>query len=249
MADIADRLATANQVLVREEILDAYGHLSVRDPDHDQQFLLARYLPPSLVTAADVRAFDLAGELVEPEDTALYSERYIHAAVYRARPDVRAVCHTHAPDLVAFGIAGVEPRPVFHMAATFGPRIPIFDDYDPDSGLLINTLAQAHRLAAVLGENKGALMRGHGAVVTGQSLEDVLMGSIYLVCNARIRLAAAALNPEVVALSERECAAGSRLIGRPASQQRAWSHFTGLLPAAAGHQGGRDDRPEQPPRR
>ncbi|HWN36619.1 MAG TPA: class II aldolase/adducin family protein [Pseudonocardia sp.] len=229
MADEADRLATANRALVREDVLDAYGHVSVRDPDHDDRFLLARYLPPSLVTAADVRAFDLAGALVEPEDTALYSERFIHAAVYRARPEVRAVCHTHAPDLVAFGVAGVEPRPVFHMAAAFGPRIPIFDDYDPDSGLLINTLSQAHRLAGVLGEHKGALMRGHGAVVTGESLEDVLMSSIYLVRNARIRLAAAALGQDVVALSDRECAAGRRLIGRPASLRRAWSHFTGLL--------------------
>ncbi len=136
-------LATANRVLVRERVLDAYGHISVRDPEDDRHFLLARYLPPSLVTADDIRAFDFDGRLVVAEDCDLYSERFIHAAIYRDRPDVGAVCHTHAPDLVAFGIAGVEPRPAFHMAAAFGTRIPVFDDYDPGSGLLISNLGQA----------------------------------------------------------------------------------------------------------
>ncbi|HEX3790775.1 MAG TPA: class II aldolase/adducin family protein [Pseudonocardiaceae bacterium] len=229
MTDVPAQLATANRILVHEGVLDGYGHLSVRDPADERHFLLARYLPPSLVTAEDVRAFDLTGQLVVPEETALYSERYIHAGIYQARPDVLAVCHTHAADLVSFGIAGVEPRPVFHMAASFGTSIPIFDEYDPDCGLLINTLDQAHRLAATLGQNKAALMRGHGAVVTGQGLEDVVMGSIYLAQNARIRLNAALLGEPVVELSEKECAAGKRLIGRPASLGRAWSHFTGLI--------------------
>lgn len=227
--DLPARLATANRILVHERILDGYGHLSVRDPKNERHFLLAKYLPPSLVTEADIRAFGLDGELVEPEDCALYSERYIHAAIYAERPDVRAVCHTHAADLVAFGVAGVSPSPVFHMASSFGRDIPIFDDYDEDRGLLINNLEQATRLARVLGDRKGALMRGHGAVVTGNSLEDVVMSSIYLATNARIRISAAALSDQVVELSDAECASGRRLIGREASLRRAWSHFAGLV--------------------
>lgn len=229
MTDIRALLATANHVLVHERILDGYGHISVRDPANREHFLLAKYLPPSLVTETDVRAFTFGGDLVHPEDCSLYSERFIHAAIYRARPNVNAVCHTHAPDLVAFGVAGVEPSPVFHMAASFGRDIPIFDDYDADSGLLINNLAQAHRLAKVLGDRKGALMRGHGAVVTGHSLEDVVMSSIYLAQNARIRLSAAILSDQTTSLSDLECDAGRRLIGRDASLQRAWSHFAGLV--------------------
>jgi ribulose-5-phosphate 4-epimerase/fuculose-1-phosphate aldolase len=229
MSDARSQLATANRILVHEKLLDGYGHISLRDPADDQRFLLAKYLPPSLVEPDDIRAFDFAGDLVVAEDTALYSERFIHAAVYRARPEVQAVCHTHAADLVTFGIAGVEPRPVFHMAASFGPSIPIFDDYDPDCGLLINNLAQADRLAAVLGANKAALMRGHGAVITGHSLEDVVMGSVYLAQNARIRLNAAMLGDKVTELSEQECRAGTAIIGRAASQHRAWSHFAGLV--------------------
>jgi HCOMODA/2-hydroxy-3-carboxy-muconic semialdehyde decarboxylase len=221
-------LATANRVLVRQGVLDAYGHLSVRDPADGRHFLLARYLPPSLVTADDIRAFDFGGRLVVAEDCDLYSERFIHAAIYRDRPDVGAVCHTHAPDLVAFGVAGVEPRPVFHMAASFGPEIPVFDDYDPGSGLLISDLGQAGRLSKRLGGRKGALMRGHGAVVTGPSLEDVVMSAIYLAENARIILAAAALGGDAVFLSEAECEAAAAKIGRPASLRRAWSHFAGL---------------------
>jgi HCOMODA/2-hydroxy-3-carboxy-muconic semialdehyde decarboxylase len=227
VADTRSLLATANQVLVREGVLDAYGHISVRDPTSPQAFLLARYLPPSLVSADDIRAFDFGGRLVIPEDCALYSERFIHAAVYHARPDVSAVCHTHAPDLVAFGIAGAEPGPVFHMAAGLGSRIPIFDDYDADSGLLISDLGQAHRVAAVLGTRTAALMRGHGAVVTGRSIEHVVMNAIYLVQNARIRLAAGGLGGQVRALTEQECQAAAAKIGRPASLRRAWSHFAG----------------------
>jgi HCOMODA/2-hydroxy-3-carboxy-muconic semialdehyde decarboxylase len=221
-------LATANRVLVRQGVLDAYGHISVRDPADGRHFLLARYLPPSLVTADDIRAFDFDGRLVVAEDCDLYSERFIHAAIYRDRPDVGAVCHTHAPDLVAFGVAGTEPRPVFHMAASFGPEIPVFDDYDPGSGLLISDLGQAGRLSKRLGGRKGALMRGHGAVVTGHSLEDVVMSAIYLAENARIILAAASLGEDTVFLSEAECQAAAAKIGRPASLRRAWSHFAGL---------------------
>jgi ribulose-5-phosphate 4-epimerase/fuculose-1-phosphate aldolase len=220
-------LASANGVLVRERVLDAYGHISVRDPADEQHFLLARYLPPSLVSADDIRAFDFEGNLVVTEDCDLYSERFIHAAIYRDRPDVGAVCHTHSPELVAFGIAGVEPRPVFHMAAAFGPQIPVFDDYDPGSGLLISDPGQARRLAKLLGGRKAALMRGHGAVVTGRSLEDVVMSAIYLVENARIRLFAATLSGQVMALSGAECEAAAAKIGRPASLRRAWTHFTG----------------------
>jgi HCOMODA/2-hydroxy-3-carboxy-muconic semialdehyde decarboxylase len=231
MTDAKSQLAMANKALVAEGILDAYGHVSVRHPADPGQFLLARYLPPSLVTAADIRAFRLDGSLVTAEDCALYSERFIHAAIYAARPDAGAVCHTHAPDLVAFGIAGLEPRPVFHMAGPLGSRIPLFDDYDPGSGLLISDLGQARRLASVLGGGRAALMRGHGAVVTGRDLPDVVAGSVYLAQNARITISAASLGTGVVtALSEQECRAAAEKIGRPASLARAWAHFTGTPP-------------------
>lgn len=225
LMDARSLLATANRVLVNEGILDAYGHVSLRDPAHPRQFLLARYLPPSLVSPGDIRAFRFDGTLAVPEECDLYSERFIHAAIYQARPDAGAVCHTHAPDLVAFGVAGVELRPVFHMAGPLGSRIPLFDDYDAGSGLLISTLDQARRLAAVLGTGRAALMRGHGAVVTGASLEEVVMGTVYLAQNARITLAAASLGNGITPLTEPECEAAAARIGRPASVRRAWSHF------------------------
>jgi len=242
VTDARSLLATANHILVHEGILDAYGHVSVRDPDSERNFLLARYLPPSLVTPGDIRAFGFDGDLVVPEETGLYSERFIHAAVYEARPDVGAVCHTHAPDLVAFGIAGVEPRPVFHMAAPLGSSIPVFDDYDAGSGLLISDLGQARRLAGVLGARAAALMRGHGAVVTGKSLEEVVPRAIYLAQNARITLAALSLSGKVTVLSEAECRAAAAKNGRPASLHRAWSHFA----AMAGEERGADGAAEPP---
>ena len=228
MTDARSLLATANHILVHQGILDAYGHVSVRDPGDERNFLLARYLPPSLVTPGDIRAFGFDGSLVVAEETGLYSERFIHAAIYDARPDVHAVCHTHCPDLVAFGIAGVELRPVFHMAAPAGDKIPLFDDYDAGSGLLISDIGQARRLAAVLGTGNAALMRGHGAVVTGRSLEDVTMRAIYLAQNARITIAATSLGGPVRTLSEAERQAAAAKNGRPASLHRAWTHFAGL---------------------
>lgn len=229
VTDVRSLLATANHILVHESILDAYGHVSVRDPGNEQNFLLAKYLPPSLVTAGDIRAFGFDGNLAVPEETGLYSERFIHAAIYEARPDVHAVVHTHAPDLVAFGVAGVELRPVYHMAGPLGSSIPVFDDYDAGSGLLISDLGQARRLAGVLGSQAAALMRGHGGVVTGASLEEVVPRAIYLAQNARITLAARSLSDKVTPLSEAECQAASAKNGRPASLRRAWTHFAGLI--------------------
>jgi ribulose-5-phosphate 4-epimerase/fuculose-1-phosphate aldolase len=229
VSDARSLLATANHILVHEGILDAFGHVSVRDPANERNFLLARYLPPSLVTVGDIRAFGFDGALVVPEETGLYGERFIHAAVYEARPDVHAVCHTHCPDLVAFGIVGVPLRPVFHMAASAGGSIPVFDDYDAGSGLLINDLGQARRLAGVLGPGNVALMRGHGAVVTGRSLEDVTARAVYLAQNARITIAARSLSGTITVLSEAERQAAAATNGRPMGLHRAWSHFAGVV--------------------
>ena len=98
-------LVIANRILAREEVVDAYGHVSVRHPDNPDHFLIARSLAPELVGPDDILELDLDGQPVRNDGRSLYLERFIHAAIFAARPDVMAVVHAHAEDTLPFGIA------------------------------------------------------------------------------------------------------------------------------------------------
>src|SRR3984893_5964847 len=158
-------LVIANRILAREEVVDAYGHVSVRHPNNPYRFLIARSLAPELVRPEDIVELDLDGQPVRDEDRHLYLERFIHAAIFAARPDVMAVVHAHAEDTLPFGIAqGTKLRPVIHSGSFIGIEVPVWDVADNfgDTNLLVTNMAQASDLAKCLGENSVALMRGHG---------------------------------------------------------------------------------------
>src|SRR5260221_8493932 len=124
-------LVIANRILAREEVVDAYGHVSVRHPDNPNRFLIARSLAPELVGPEDIVELDLDGQPVRDEDRSLYLERFIHAAIFAARPDVMAVVHAHAEDTLPFGIAqGTKLRPVIHSGSFIGTEVPIWDIAD-----------------------------------------------------------------------------------------------------------------------
>src|SRR3984893_10041548 len=158
-------LVIANRIRATEEVVDAYGHVSVRHPDNPNRFLIARSLAPELVSPEDIVELDLEGQPVRDEDRSLYLERFIHAAILAARPDVMAVVHAHAEDTLPFGIAqGTKLRPVIHSGGFIGIEVPVWDiaDNSGDTNLLVTNMAQASDLAKCLGENSVALMRGHG---------------------------------------------------------------------------------------
>src|SRR5690348_5473268 len=111
---IIDELALANRILSEEGVLDAYGHVSVRDPRNPNRFYLARHMPAGLVTPADIIQYDLDSKAVQGDPNAGYTERFIHGEIYKARPDVMAVVHDHAPELVAFGVSSIPLRPISH---------------------------------------------------------------------------------------------------------------------------------------
>jgi ribulose-5-phosphate 4-epimerase/fuculose-1-phosphate aldolase len=181
-------LVIANRILAKEDVVDAYGHVSVRHPDDPSRFLIARSLAPELVAGDDIVELGLDGRLVGDEKRTLYLERFIHAAIFEARPDVMAVVHAHAEDTLAFGIASATKlRPVIHSGSFIGTEVPVWDIADNfgDTNLLVTNMEQGRDLAKCLGSNNVALMRGHGFASAGRSLIEVVRMSVYLPRNAR----------------------------------------------------------------
>jgi len=222
-------LVIANRILAREEVVDAYGHVSVRHPDNPNRFLIARSLAPELVAPEDIVELELDGQPVREEDRSLYLERFIHAAIFAARPDVMAVVHAHAEDTLPFGIAqGTKLRPVIHSGSFIGAEVPVWDIADKfgDTNLLVTNMAQASDLAKCLGSNSVALMRGHGFASAAPSLIEVVRLSIYLPRNARALMRARQLGGEIEYLSLGEIEARNRGY-RPYSVEtwRAWEYW------------------------
>jgi ribulose-5-phosphate 4-epimerase/fuculose-1-phosphate aldolase len=206
-------LVIANRILAREDVVDAYGHVSVRHPDDPNRFLIARSLAPELVGPDDIVELDLDGQPVRDENRNLYLERFIHAAIFAARPDVMAVVHAHAEDTLAFGIAQrTKLRPVIHSGSFIGAEVPVWDIADNfgDTNLLVTNMAQARDLAKGLGGNSVALMRGHGFAAAARSLIEVVRLSVYLPRNARALMRAKQLGGEIKYLSQGEIEARNR---------------------------------------
>ena len=206
-------LVIANRILAREEVVDAYGHVSVRHPDDPKRFLIARSLAPDLVGPEDIVELDLGGQPLRDDGRSLYLERFIHAAIFEARPDVMAVVHAHAEDTLPFGIAdGTRLRPVIHSGSFIGSEVPVWDIADNfgDTNLLVTNIEQGRDLAKCLGPNSVALMRGHGFASAARSLIEVVRLSVYLPRNARALMRAKQLGGEVKYLSDGEIAARNR---------------------------------------
>jgi ribulose-5-phosphate 4-epimerase/fuculose-1-phosphate aldolase len=228
LAALREDLVTANRILAREGVVDAYGHVSVRRPDAPGVFLLTRSRSPGLVLAEDVMEFDLNGAALHGDARPTYVERLIHAAIYALRPDVSAVVHSHARQLLPFTVSTVPLRPVIHVAGMIGAHIPKWDIADEfgDTDLLVRTLGQGEDLARTLGGCACALMRGHGAVVVGASLREAVVRSIFLKMNAETQLAAQALG-ECRALSAQEAALSEQTHRGGHVLQRAWEYYCG----------------------
>jgi len=171
-AAILDELVTANRILAREGVVDAFGHVSIRHPERPDRFCLSRARAPECIEAEDIMEFAIDGRPIDPGGRKPYAERFIHAAVYEARADVQAVVHNHSPAVIPFGITGTRLRPVMHMCASMGTDVPIWDSRRQfgDTNLLVTAMPMARDLAAALGDRAVALMRGHGCVVAGGSL-------------------------------------------------------------------------------
>jgi HCOMODA/2-hydroxy-3-carboxy-muconic semialdehyde decarboxylase len=216
---------TANRILAREGVVDSFGHVSIRHPDRPDRYLLSRARAPECIEAGDVMEFMHDGAPVDAAGRAPYAERFIHGAVYEARPDVQAVVHHHSPSVVVFSVTDAQLSPVMHMCAGIGTRIPTWDSRASfgDTNLLVTNVAMACDLAAALGQRPVILMRGHGCVVAGMSLREVVFNSIYLQLNADLQMKASALG-DVTFLTGGEVAAVLRTRSS-FTFERAWEYW------------------------
>ena len=190
--DLVEDLAAAYRVLAEHGVIDAYGHVSVRSDRDPATYLLARSLAPELVTVDDIMAYDLDSNPRDARGRESVRERFIHGEIYKTRPEVTAVVHTHSPSVVPFSVTTVPMRPIFHMAAFVGDGVPIFEIRDVEEGtdLLVKTPRLGQALARTLGEKPAALMRGHGSVVVGENLPRAVGRSIYMELSARMQVQA-----------------------------------------------------------
>jgi ribulose-5-phosphate 4-epimerase/fuculose-1-phosphate aldolase len=217
-------LATANHILAHHAVVDGFGHVSVRVDDRADMFLIARSMAPALVTEADIMLLDLAGDPIADDDRKPYLERFIHSEIYRARPDVRAIVHSHSPSVIPFSAVPEQPlRPIYHMAAGIGSLVPVFEIRDTRSDatdMLVRDNELGSALAQTLGTASVVLMRGHGITTTGESLRAAVFNAVYAEMNARLQAKALGLGT-VIYLSDGEIRAAWK--ENRAQIDRAWS--------------------------
>jgi HCOMODA/2-hydroxy-3-carboxy-muconic semialdehyde decarboxylase len=227
--NLRHELVLAHRVLVAQGVMEAFGHVSVRHPEHPQRFLLPSAGAPSRVAAADVLEFDMDARPVTPTDAKLFSEGIIHAAIYRARPDVMAIAHHHSPSIMPFCVTGVPLVPVSQTGAAMGTEVPFWDSRTEfgDTKLLVTTPPEADALARTLGPHWLVLMRRHGATVVGRNLREMVFRAVHSCRDADFQLQARALGPiDPLSRTEQELAGTLR----PDPINRCWQHWTTLLP-------------------
>jgi ribulose-5-phosphate 4-epimerase/fuculose-1-phosphate aldolase len=226
--DIRRELVAANRILGHEGILDAFGHVSVRDPEHPGHFLLCRARSPENVEVADVLELDAEGGPVGGDGAIPYVERFIHAGVYEARPDVGAVCHNHALSILPFSISrSVRLRSTVNKSLMFGEGVPVWDiadEFGDSTDMLVRNMTQGRSLARTLGPEVIGLMRGHGSVVTGTGVRQVVSRCLHMDRGARAQLSVMTLG-ERRTFTEAELRPHPELPAGSASDDRDWEYF------------------------
>jgi ribulose-5-phosphate 4-epimerase/fuculose-1-phosphate aldolase len=225
LAGALEELVTANRILAREGVVDSFGHASVRHPDRADRYFLSRARAPECIEIDDLIEFSLDGTAIDARGRKPYAERFIHGAVYELRAEVRAVVHHHSPSVIPFSVTDARLSPIMHMCAGIGIGVPTWDSRTAfgDTNLLVTTMDMARNLAAALASRPAILMRGHGAVVAGASLREVVFNSIYMQVNADLQMKADALG-EVTFLSAGEVAAVLRTRSS-FTFERAWEYW------------------------
>lgn len=206
-------LVTANHILQDQGIVDGYGHVSVRNPANPGHFFISRWLAPDLVTVSDVVELDYDCVPANGDTRKLYSERWIHAEIYRKRPDVKSIVHTHAPTVVLMGVINETLLPIYHMGGFIGTGLPTFDIRKSfgATNMLINNAEKGKALAETLGDRPAAFMRGHGGITVGNSIMHSVGRSVYLKINSEMHLQAGGRKIETLSADEaRQAEAGNQ---------------------------------------
>ena len=206
--NIAD-LVIANHVIADQGVVDGFGHVSVRSAKNPNHYFISRSRAPALVTADDIMEYDLDDNAVDPRGRTSYLERFIHSEIYKLRPDVQAVIHSHSAAVIPFGVSDVPLKPISHMGGFLIRDVPVFEIREAggnETDMLIRSKVLGAALAKTLGAGSVALMRGHGDVVVGNSLKTAVFHAIYTEQNARLQSEALRLGGKITFLNEVEAA-------------------------------------------
>jgi ribulose-5-phosphate 4-epimerase/fuculose-1-phosphate aldolase len=212
-AALIEDIVIGSRVLADFGVLDGFGHVSARDPKNPNHFLMSRSLAPALVTADDIMEFDLDGNAVDARGRTLFLERFIHSEIYKARPDVMSVVHTHSPGVIPFTVSQVPLRPMYHNPSFLAAGAPVWDirkDFG-ETDMLVSDASRGKSLVQTLGDKPVVLMRGHGDVTVGPSVKMAVFRAYYTDVNAKLQSQAIALGGEVNYLTPGEGAKADKI--------------------------------------
>ena len=219
---LIDDLVAASRILADHGVLDAYGHVSARSDKRPEHFLMSRSRAPALVTAADMVEWNADSEAATGDKRKGFIERYIHGEIYRARPEVMAVVHSHSPSVIPFGVTKTKLRPIYHMGSFLWSGAPVWDirKVREENDLLVRDRPLGAALAGALGKCNCVLMRGHGMTVVGAAVPEVTFRAIYTEMNARLQIQATQLEGPIEFLTDEE---GRRsTVSNASTVERPW---------------------------
>ncbi len=218
---IAD-LVIANRIIADQGVVDGFGHISVRSAKNPNRYFISRSRAPALVAADDIMEYDLDDNAIDARGRSSYLERFIHSEIYKARPDVQSVVHSHSPAVIPFGVSDVPMRPISHMGGFLIREVPVFEIREAggnETDMLVRNKVLGSALAKKLGTATVVLMRGHGNAVVGNSIKSAVFRAIYTEQNARLQLDALRLGGKITYLNEVEAAkigdSNDAQVGRP----------------------------------
>jgi ribulose-5-phosphate 4-epimerase/fuculose-1-phosphate aldolase len=235
LAEAHAELALANRIAANEGVLDTFGHVSMRHPDNPRRYFLSRSSAPDMVTADGLIEYDLDSRSVRDPGVPQYSERVIHGEIYKARPDVMAVCHHHSAAFMPLLATGTDYVPVFHLGAVGGIKPPYWDQHDEfgDTNMLVCKPEEGSSLARALGSHPMVLMRRHGVTVIGNSVRDCVYRAIQTCRNADFQVRALGIG-SIASLSEGETTLAGNITGTTTGLTRSWDYWTRQIAKADG---------------
>jgi len=204
-------LAAASRILATQGVVDAFGHVSLRHPEVPGRYLMARSVAPALVTPDDIMEYDVDSNPINANGRSSFLERFIHGEIYKARSDIQSIVHSHSPSVIPFGLVREPVEAMFHNAAFLAAGVPVFDIREKfgATDMLVGNREKGLALASVLGSKDVVLMRAHGSVACGPTLQSAVFRAVYTEVNARIQhwtvaLAARASDAAIAALDPEE---------------------------------------------
>jgi len=226
LVNLLQEIVIANQILAREDVVDAFGHISVRHPEHNDRYLMSRSRSPELVTIEDIMEFSLTGEIIGDDTRKPYAERHIHGAIFEKREDVNAVVHNHSHAIIPFSVTNTPLRPLMHVTGVIGEHVPVWDIEEKFGGtsLLVTNMKQGRDLADKMGNAAVVLMRGHGCAIGAENIRAAVLTAIYTQVNAKLQLQAMPLG-DVKFLSAEEISLTPETLVGALAMERAWEYF------------------------